>query len=188
MAKPAEQKTADNSTRIVVQGVLSYPHLFKAQKAEGGGEPKFGCTVVMNKEKYAKEIAKVREIIATLTKERFKGKSLPPDKLCLKDGGMKPDTEGYSEDDVFLTTSNTKAPQCVGRNPSNPVTDADDLLYGGATVNVCVRLWVQDNDYGKRINASLDSVQFVGHGTRFGAAPVDPTEVFGEIPDGPDDI
>ncbi len=41
-----------------------------------------------------------------------------------------------------------------------------------------IRLWYQDNHYGKRINASLRNVQFVKDGEPFGAKPVAPEEDF----------
>jgi hypothetical protein len=35
-----------------------------------------------------------------------------------------------------------------------------------------------DNDYGKRLNCSIEAVQVLGTGEPFGAPPVDPNEAF----------
>jgi hypothetical protein len=42
-------------------------------------------------------------------------------------------------------------------------------------------VWAQDNKYGKRINASLEAIQFVRHGEAFGAKPVIAEEVFDDL-------
>jgi len=46
--------------------------------------------------------------------------------------------------------------------------------YAGCYVNMSIRLWAQDNQFGKRVNAQLRAVQFVKDGEAFGDKPVDP--------------
>jgi hypothetical protein len=53
--------------------------------------------------------------------------------------------------------------------------------YGGCYVNASVRLWVQDNAFGKRVNCALAAVQFAGEGKAFGDAPVDPENEFSNL-------
>ena len=50
-----------------------------------------------------------------------------------------------------------------------------------------IRLWWQDNQFGKRINASLEVVRFRKDGEAFGAAPVS-ADVLDDIDDEDDDI
>jgi hypothetical protein len=53
-----------------------------------------------------------------------------------------------------------------------PLTASDGKPYAGCFVNAVVELWAQDNQYGKRINASLGGVQFAADGDAFGGGGV----------------
>jgi Protein of unknown function (DUF2815) len=44
----------------------------------------------------------------------------------------------------------------------------ESLIYSGCYVHPKVEFWAQDNQYGKRINASLLGVMFAEHGAAFG--------------------
>ena len=44
-----------------------------------------------------------------------------------------------------------------------------------------MRVWAQDHaDYGKRLNASVELIQFFKDGEAFGAGPVNPEDYFGD--------
>ena len=109
---------------------------------------------------------------------------LRPDKICLRDGDLE-DWDGYAG--MWYLSANTpeKRPPSVVTNRKDangrwvPAREGEEgCPYSGCYVNALVRIWVQDNKYGKRINASLESVQFRADGEAFGAAPVDPNDVF----------
>ena len=53
-----------------------------------------------------------------------------------------------------------------------PLTEDDNVIYGGCYVNAIIELWAQDNNYGKRINANLLGVQFHKDGEPFGGGGV----------------
>lgn len=42
------------------------------------------------------------------------------------------------------------------------------LIYSGAIVIAKVEFWAQDNQFGRRINCTLNGVMFAGNGQRFG--------------------
>ena len=48
-----------------------------------------------------------------------------------------------------------------------PIAESDNVVYAGCFVNGIISLWAQDNQFGKRINAQLDGVQFVRDGDAF---------------------
>ncbi len=154
-------------TLLNVRG--SFLHIFKAQSVNDG-DPRFSANALLHKERDAKQIKKIKDGIDQLIQEKFKGKKLPADKLCLRDGDEK-DYDGY-EGHMFLSAANAKRPQVVDRDKT-PLTIDDDKPASGDYVNMVVRLWAQDNKFGKRINASLEVVQFVKQGERFGPPPVD---------------
>ena len=65
--------------------------------------------------------------------------------------------------------------------------EADGLPYSGCYVNASIELWAQDNNYGKRINASLRGVQFYrdGDAVAGGGGPASEDE-FDDLAEGAD--
>lgn len=157
---------------------LSYPHLFKATVAKGSTDAKYSAAFILDKKTQADQIKNLQNKIEELIKENKL--RVDPDKRCLKDGSVKPDT--YGDGVFFVNSSNTKRPQVVDRKKS-PITEEDNIIYGGCYVNAVIRLWAQDNQFGRRINASLEVVQFVKDGEPFGAKPVDVNTALPDIDD-----
>jgi hypothetical protein len=169
--------------KIKMQNVrLSFPNLF--QTASFGGEDlgKYDSTFLLDKKDHADTIKKIQAQIKSLTKEKFKGKALPEDRICLKDGdeSVREEMAGmYS-----IKASTKKRPMVLDRDKT-PLTEDDDKIYAGCRVNAIITLWPQDNQFGKRINASLDGVQFCAHDDPFGAPQIDADEfdAFGSADD-----
>ena len=167
-------------TTILLTNVrLSYPNVFKAKaSADGKGEPKFSAAFILDKKKDAGQIEKVKTLIDAIIKENKL--KVDPDKRCLKDGSSKPDN--YEDTVMFINASSTKRPQVVNRDRS-PLTEEDNVIYGGCYVNAVLNLWAQDNQFGRRVNASLEVVQFVKDGEPFGRKPVDVNSVLPDLSD-----
>jgi len=163
---------------------LSFAQIFRA-KSVNEGEPRFSANFLLDKEKDKKQIAAVNAAIDEILKEKNKGKKLPPDKICLRDGDEK-DYDGFAGH-LFLSAANAKRPQVVDRDPSVPLAEEDGKPESGDYVNGVVRLWWQDNKFGKRINASLEVVQFVKEGEKFGAPKVKAAEVLSVVDDEDED-
>lgn len=118
-----------------------------------------------------------------------------PDKVCLRDGDQE-NWEGYA-DHLYISCNSPEQPVLRDRVKGQDgkwveLTKANGgmkKLYAGAKVNMIVRVWAQDNTYGKRINAEIKAVQFVAHGTPFsGRAPIDADDAFDEDDVGGDDL
>ncbi len=121
-----------------------------------------------------------------------------PDRVCLRDGDLE-NWEGY--DGCFYVSANSPdQPVIIDR-----VKDANGRwenltkanggtkkIYSGARGNMIVRMWIQDNEHGMRMNAELKVVQFRQHGDPFsGRVPVDPNDAeagFSDDDVGPDDL
>lgn len=174
---------------------LSFPHLFQAHAMEEGQEKKFGATFIFPNEQkgklYTGEMGKkepegnicekIEKLIERLALDQFKKKV--HFKSCLRDGNEKPDMDGYGDGVMFLTASSKTRRQVVDRDVQIPITEEDGKIYAGCYVNASVRLWVQDNKWGKRVNAELRAVQFVKDGDSFGAAPVNAENEFESLMD-----
>lgn len=189
----ADDKKNSPKTVMLKNVRLSFPHLFRPQASKDeGGTPKFNCSFLMDPATpHGKaNIAKLKAAIEFAQNEKWAGKvKVPGDKRCLRKGN-DPETgeakyDGYDQM-IFCSASNSVRPLVIDRNRA-PLIEADGKPYGGCYVNAKVNIWAQDNKFGKRINASLEAVQFYTDGERFGAAPTDSDE-FDEYGDDDDAV
>lgn len=167
---------------------LSFAHLFKPQEGkvddETGvkGEPKYNCAFLMSKTDAdgRTNAAKIKAAADQVKKAKW-GNNIPklkPEKVCLRDGDLE-SYDGY-EGMLYCSSSNTRQPVLVDRDRS-PLDENSGKLYSGCYVNAIIRLWAQDNKHGKRLNASLEAVQFLRHGEAFGAKPIDAMTAFEDV-------
>lgn len=157
---------------------LSFPHLFQPHAMEEAQEKKYGATFILDNEQHGKLLDQIEATIDRLALDHWKKKM--HFKSCLRDGNEKPNMDGYGDGCMFISASRKTRPAVVDRQV-NPVTEEDGVIYAGCYVNATVRLWVQDNKWGKRVNAELRAVQFVKDGDSFGAGPVDAENEFEAI-------
>ena len=87
--------------------------------------------------------------------------------MCIRDGADK-EYDGYANC-MYVKASSKKRPLVVDLDGKTPLVEADGRPYGGCTVNGYIDIWAMDNKFGKRICASLSSVQFAADGEPFGA-------------------
>lgn len=157
---------------------LSFPSLFR-KAVFSGEETKYEATFLIDKSSQADKIAEIDAAIKALVKDALKGAKLPADKICLRDGD---DVEyaGYAGH-MSIKASSSKRPMVLDRDRS-PLAEDDNRLYAGCYVNAILELWVQNNQWGKRINANLLGVQFFKDGEPFSdgvTASADDFEAFG---------
>jgi hypothetical protein len=179
MSDPAE---------VILENVrLSYPNLFKAKGfgEAGEGEPKFSASFIIPKSD-KKQVAKIQKAIEAVSVAKWKDNvpKLKEEKVCLKDGDDKEDP-AY-EGAMYINASSRKRPNVLDRDKS-PLDAEDGKPYGGCYVDAIIRIWAQDNKYGKRINASLEVVRFRKDGEAFGAAPAS-ADALPDLGDDDDDV
>lgn len=157
---------------------LSFPSLFQMGSFGGDSTGKYEATFVLDKKEHAAVIAQIEAESARMQKEDLKAK-ISSDKICLKDGDDlgRPEFEGK----MTIKASTKKRPLVIDRDKT-PITEEDNKVYAGCYVNAIVSLWSQNNQYGKRINAQLDGVQFARDGEPFGdgGTNVDEFDAFGD--------
>ena len=154
---------------------MSFVSVFKRANFNGE-EGKFECTFLINKETQADQIAKVQKAIED-AKTNAKVK-VPADKICLKDGDDF-EYDGYAGH-MALKLSSNKRPTIIDRDKA-PLIEDDGKCEAGDYANVVFDLWVQNNNYGKRVNGNLYGIQFVKEGERFGSGAVDVTDDFDDL-------
>ena len=158
--------------KIRIDGVrLSYPSLWTPKEFQGqpGSKAKYHATVLIPKtakdvlEGISKEVekavreefpGKVEKVLATMRNQ--------PNYRILKDGDLKPDTDGYPGC-FYLHASNTRPPLVVDER-RDPLPD-DGTLAAGDYVNIIVTFF-SSKQYNI-ISTSLTSVQKAANGDRF---------------------
>jgi hypothetical protein len=153
---------------------LSFPSLFHRSVFDGQ-EGKFEATLLIDKADIKTKKALDEAIAAAIAEAKIK---VPEDKRCLKDGDES-DYDGY-EGNWSLKAANTKRPTIINRDKT-PLVEDDEVIYAGCYVNAIIDFWVQNNKYGKRVNANLYGVQFFKDGEPFGMGPVDVTDDFDDL-------
>lgn len=177
---------------------LSYPALFEPKAGPEGGDPKYSASLLMHKDNNEPEIEAMREGILYVAQAQWGAEKvkwnestsalklmLPTGKVamvkvCLRDGDEKSGTAGY-ENVMFFSASSKLPVPVVDKNPAIALTAATGRPYAGCYVNASIRLWAQDNNFGKRVNAQLQAVQFSAEGESFGDGPVSAEAVFENI-------
>lgn len=196
----SDVKTKEKVARVVVQKVIngalysdgsvlvenvrcSYPHVFKPSAFEGG-EPSFSIKLLVPKAKsHAAVLALLNKHMDGLCAEA-KMKRPPADKLFLRDG----DESDKAENENAWTISAREKRRPAVRGPDRAVWGSEDAdkMYGGCWVNCLIRPWVQNNQFGKRVNANLIAVQFVRDDEAFGEGRISDAEIdetFGDVED-----
>lgn len=173
--------------KVHLQNVrLTFPQLFEAKQVNGQGEPKFSAAFLFPKDHPGKAELVKAIIEAAMAKWGAKAEATvaqlkAADKLCVHDGDAKSDYDGYAGN-LFINASNKVRPLVIDGNRA-PLTAADGKPYSGCYVNAIVEIWAQDNNFGKRVNASLLGVQFVKDGERLAGGSVAAADDFEAIPD-----
>ena len=180
-------------TEVLLKGVrLSYAHVYKPQEQENddGSKRYTYSTVCIISKDDEDQIFAIEDAIDAAKEAKWGDKKnwpkLKADRVCLKDGDEEDKAE-YIDAMIIRASSSEDNPPQVIKN----VRDEDGKweesrpggprsVYSGCYANVLIRLWAQDNKYGKRVNASLEVVQFAKKGEAFGRGPVDPNDRFGD--------
>jgi hypothetical protein len=178
---------------VILKNVrASYAYLFEPREDEndeGVKKRKYRCTFMIPKGAEGKANMAAIKAASGEAKRKVWGENeakwpkLKADRVCLRDGDEedKPEYEGHY---IITASVGENRPPALVLNrrggdkrwlPASP-----GQIYSGCYVNAVIRLWAQDNKYGKRVNASLESVQFFRDGEPFGAAPVDPNDKFSD--------
>lgn len=163
----------------------SYPHLDKPYQAppdKNGkqSEPKFSIVGMLDKKTHVAAKDLIVQVMNDIQKKE--DTKVAKDKKFIKDGddGDKPEYEGY----WTVSARESRRPSVRHRN-GEPMSEKEtqDIIYAGCRVNILIRPWYQDNDFGKRINAGLMAVQFARDDEQIGEGRIDDEGVFESLDD-----
>ncbi len=170
---------------------LAFPQLFEAKTVNGEGEPAFSASFLIDPK--SPDIKTLREAFEVIGKDKW-GAKWPTvkkeieakDRYALHDGDTKADYSGF-EGMMFVSARNKSRPLVIDRDKT-PLTSQDGRPYAGCYVNASIELWCQDNNYGKRINASLRGVQFLKDGEAFAGGGAASEDEFDSVDEFADDL
>lgn len=173
---------------------ISFPQLHEAKTVNGAGEPAFSASFLLTPNH--PDIAKVEKLILEVGFAKWKdawkrGKGTTADgsptpgiysilkaqgRIALHNGDEKANYEGYAGN-LFISARSPTRPGVIDRD-TTPIHATDDKCKSGDYVRASIQIWAMDNNYGKRICASLRWVQFLATGDRFGggSAPISQDE------------
>lgn len=199
--------------KLYVKGVrLSFTaSLFEAKQVQGQGKEKFSVSSIIEADTVAcfgefnpdsvngqqkglkwgpaKEVFSQAIMWAAGRQTKWKGKEVEvvtqlkaADRLFVHDGDAKADTPGY-KGNLFINSSNEIQPQVVDEK-GDKILATSGTIYPGVYATVILEPWAQDNQFGKRVNASLLGVQFLRKGERLAGGSVATADDYAPLPAG----
>ena len=174
--------------RIKLNNVrLAFPQLFEAKTVNGEGKPAFSASFLLDpSDPQVKELNKAIEQVA---RDKWGAKAdavikqmRATDKVCLHDGDLKSNYDGFPGN-LYVSSRSQTRPLIIDKDKT-PLAEADGRPYAGCYVNASIELWAQDNNYGKRVNASLRGVQFHRDGDAFAGGGAASEDEFDDISEG----
>lgn len=167
--------------KVMLKNVrLAFPALWEAKTVNGEGKPAFSAVLLLAP--YEAQVQLLRNAMKKVAADKWGAKAekvytaiVSADKCALHDGNSKADYDGFA--DMMYVSARTAVRPLVIDADKTPLAESDGKPYAGCYVNASIELWAQDNNYGKRINASLRGVQFARDGEAFaGSAAASPDE------------
>lgn len=154
---------------------LAFPVLFEAKTVNGEGEPAFSASFLMPPDHPS--VADINAAVEEIGKGKWgakwpsiKKELAAKDKLPIHDGDLKERYAGFAGN-VYVNARSKVRPGVFDRDTST-LQASDGKPYAGCYVVGSIELYAQDNNYGKRVNATLRGVQFLKDGEAFsGGAP-----------------
>lgn len=192
MANLVVEKTVTNAVlytngMIMIKNVrASHPHLDKpyAGKSDDGKPkaPKFSIVGMLPKATHVAAKDLCVSIINKLMLEKKCPKLAGDKKFCRNgDDSSSEEYEGH----WTVSASESRRPAVRDRRAELILEESKiaDMLYGGCYVNILIRPWFQDNEFGKRVNAGLIGVQFVRDGEPFGEGRINDEDAWDAVDD-----
>jgi hypothetical protein len=149
---------------------LAFPALFEAKTVNGEGEPAFSAVFLIDPAD--NQVKAIHAAIDAVAADKWGAKApamlvqmRKADKVCLHDGDLKATYDGFPGN-LFIGARNKVRPTVLHADKT-PLVAADGKPYAGCYVNAVLDLWAQDNNFGKRVNATLMGVQFLRDGDSF---------------------
>lgn len=163
---------------------LAFPVLFEAKTVNGEGKPAFSASFLIDPAD--PQVKALNAAIDQVANDKWGAKAAAilkqmraTDKVALHDGDLKSNYDDFPGN-LYVSARSSTRPLVIN-NDKSPLTEQDGKPYAGCFVNASIELWAQDNNYGKRVNASLRGVQFLRDGDAFAGGGAASEDEFDDI-------
>lgn len=170
---------------------LAFPNLFEPTTVAGEGKPRYSATLLIPADH--PQLDEIKKKIDAIAKDKWREKAGPllaglykTGKVALHDGDEKAQYDGFPGNMFIAAASQESAPPTVVDQARNPLTAKSGKPYPGCYVNASLEFWVQDNQWGKRVNCTLRGIQFLRDGDSFSAGRPADADEFDEVTEGAD--
>ncbi|MBB1161500.1 DUF2815 family protein [Aquariibacter albus] len=166
---------------------LAFPALFEAKTVNGEGKPAFSAVLLLSPTD--PQVKAINAAIDQAGTEKWGAKApamlkqiRAGDKTFLHDGDLKSTYDGF-EGRVYVSARNEVRPLVIDADKT-PLVAADGKPYAGCYVNATIDVWAMDNNYGKRVCATLMGVQFLRDGDSFAGGRSASADDFDDVSEG----
>lgn len=174
--------------------------LHKPEQVNGEGGFRRGAVLLIDKA--SPQVAAIEKAIDQLLAAKYpdpkkrapaEAEMRKKDRIALRDGDDKADKyDGFgghmalSANGKAGDTAEEAGPVILLDQLKQPLTIGSGKPYAGCYVNASVEIWIQDNQWGKRVNCTLRGVQFLRDGDSFGGGAPANADEFETVTDGAD--
>lgn len=184
-------------TRVKVYGRSAFVKVNQPERFQGTGKPRYSASIIMEPD--SKGVAKIKKAMKAAAADKWGEKKadsmvnglFKSNKVALIDGDTKPDVQGFPGNMVIQAHAQENNPPTLVQSVDGENVKLDNatqnVIYSGCYVNAIIEIWAQDNQWGKRLNASLAGLQFVAHGEPFSGGRPASSDDFDVIEDDDND-
>lgn len=193
------QTSATNPSIVTIFGArVSYAaelNTPRAQESDAGtpSAPKYSCVVLFPSTSTEAKAA-IDAVMWKLVSDKFGQNAAAiwqelgaSNKLALRDGATKASKEGFMGNLFISPSAKQERPPKLYHKFLTPEGNVQELkrpqsvIYSGCYVNAQIGFWLQDNKFGRRVNAELLAVQFAEDGDAFGGSATADTSMFSGV-------
>ena len=164
----------ETKNRAMLNSVrLAFPVIEKPELFQGQGKPRYSATLLYEPGSANEKAIKAAMLAAAAAKwgESKAAKAVEgltkAGKVAIGDGDEKDKYDGFAGKMYVQAHARENTPPGLYGPRKEQLPRNTGMIYAGCYVNASIEFWAQDNQYGKRINASLRGLQFVRDGDAF---------------------
>lgn len=152
-------KLYSDGTILVADVRASYPHLDAPWAKKSSDTPAYSLTGILPTKTHQPAIYLLLGYCEEILEEHNKGKDIKDDLKFIRDGA--PTKKAEYEGAWIIATRETEKPTVLHPDKSEMDSPAEIKreVKPGYFVDMLIQPWFQDNEHGKRINASLRAVR-----------------------------
>ena len=153
-------KVYNDGTILIADVRASYPHIDRMWRKNDKDTLAYSLTGILPVATHQPAIDLLLEVCSEIIDDRNKGADIKDDLKFIRDG--KPTKKPEYEGAWIVAARETEKPTVLHPDKSE-MESPDEIkstIKAGYFIDMLVQPWWQDNDHGKRINASLRAVRF----------------------------